>query len=38
MLLHSMGLVAASPLEARERTRRETQEKKKRADGMARKV
>jgi hypothetical protein len=38
MLLHSMGLVAPSPVEARERMRRETQEKKKRADGMARKA
>jgi hypothetical protein len=38
MLLHSMGLVAPSPIEARERMRLETQEKKKRADGMARKA
>ena len=37
-LLHSMGLVAPSPIEARERMRRETQEKKKRADGAARKA
>jgi hypothetical protein len=35
MLLHSMGLVALSPIEARERMRREAQEKKKRAEGMA---
>ena len=38
MLLHSMGLVAPSPIEARERMRREAHEKKKRAGGMARKV
>jgi len=38
MLLHSMGLVAPSPVEARERMRHEAQEKKKRADGMARKA
>ncbi len=38
MLLHSMGLVAPSPIEARERMRREMQEKKKRADGMPRKA
>jgi len=38
MLLHSMGLVAPSPIEARERMRREAQEKKKRAESMARKT
>src|SRR6266511_3572694 len=38
MLLNSMGLVAPSPIEARERMRRETKEKKKRADGKARKL
>jgi hypothetical protein len=38
MLLHSMGLVAPSPIEARERMRREAQEKKKRAESMARKA
>jgi hypothetical protein len=37
MLLHLMGLVAPSPIEARERMKRESQEKKKRADGIARK-
>jgi Fe-S-cluster containining protein len=38
MLLHSMGMVAPSPIETRERMRRETHEKKKWADGMARKA
>ena len=38
MLLHSMRLIGPSPIEARERMRREIQEKKKRADGMARKA
>lgn len=35
VLLHSRGLVAPSPVEARERMRREMQEKKTKADGTA---